>query len=307
MILAELNIAPDRLAIVAHDAGAANHILCWIAAEPNHYRLVLRGPALKLWIQRFGEPPPQVTLEAALNGADCLLTGTGWASDLEHGARSLAREKGIQSIAVIDHWVNYSMRFVRGGEEVLPDRLWVVDEHALARARRVFAGVPAVLKPNLYLAEQVENAGPPPATGDMLFLAEPMRDDWGMGRPGEFQALDYLAACRDAAALDPTVALRIRPHPSDPHGKYDNWIAAHPGSSIDTSRDLAAALRNAKWVIGMQSYALVIAIASGRRAICALPPWAPPNRLPQDELIHLRDFPFADAVARQLRSRFEAV
>lgn len=289
MTLAGLATDPTRLAIVAHDAGAANHILCWIAAEPKPYRVRFDGPAARLWSERFQEVSPPATLDADLNGVDCLLTGTGWASDLEHAARRAARDRGIRSIAVIDHWVNYRMRFERDGELVLPDEIWVTDDYALTEALRVLGEVPVVVKTNLYLAEQVAKAGRLPDAGDILFVAEPIRDDWGKGTPGEFQGLDYLATHRDAAGIDGGATLRIRPHPSDPPGKYDDWIANHPGSLLDCSSDMGEALRDAKWVAGLQSYALVIALASDRLAISALPPWAPPNCLPHDGLIHLRD------------------
>ncbi|MBN8811831.1 MULTISPECIES: hypothetical protein [unclassified Sphingomonas] len=278
-----------RIAIVAHDAGAANHIFSWIGGEGGTYRVLVEGVAARLWVQRFGTAPAEMMLDAVLRDVDFVVTGTGWASDLEHAARKQARALGLRTAAVVDHWVNYRERFVRDGEEVLPDEIWVTDEYALAEARRRLDGVPIVLKPNWYLAEQVAAAGPPAVQGDLLFVAEPARDDWGRGNAGEFQTLDFLWAHRDVAGINAGVAMRIRPHPSDPPGKYDAWIAAHPGSRLDHSRDMGEALRSALWVAGLQSYALVIALASGRPAICALPPWAPPNRLPHTGLLKLRD------------------
>lgn len=273
---------PRPVAVVAHDAGAANLILAWLAASafpPDEVRPVMAGPAAALWAARFPEGPAPVTLEAALDEANALLSGSGWASDLEHEARRLARARGIPSVAVIDHWVNYRMRFQRHGEEILPDRLWVTDDYALAEAARTVAEVPAELKPNLYLQEQVKAAGPVPIDGDVLFVLEPARSDWGRHEAGEFQALDWFWR-RRARAAPATTPVRLRPHPSDPPGKYDDWIAAHPGVRLDTSADLAAALRGAAIVVGLQSAALVIALASGRKAVTALPPWAPPCALP---------------------------
>ncbi|HVL41422.1 MAG TPA: hypothetical protein VM348_04635, partial [Brevundimonas sp.] len=152
---------PPPVAVVAHDAGAANLILAWLAAAPSglkRVRPVMAGPAAALWAARFPDGPVPVALEAALEEANSLLSGTGWASDLEHEARRLARARGIPSVAVIDHWVNYRMRFQRHGEEILPDRLWVADEHALAEAAASLPEVPAELKPNLYLQEQADAA-----------------------------------------------------------------------------------------------------------------------------------------------------
>jgi hypothetical protein len=276
------------VAVVAHDAGAANIILAWLGAEGlAGCRPVMAGPAESLWKARF-PAAPLLALDDALAGAATLLSGTGWASDLEHEARRRARAAGIRSVAVIDHWVNYRARFSRNGAELLPDEIWVTDPYALAEARRAIPEVPVREQPNLYLAQQAAAAGPVPADGDVLFVAEPARDDWGRGTPGEFQTLDYLAAHRHIAGIPAGALLRIRPHPSDPPGKYDPWIAAHPGSRLDASPDMAAALAGARWVAGLQSAALVIAMAAERSAICALPPHAPPCLLPHDGLVHLR-------------------
>jgi hypothetical protein len=285
-VLSELVAQPERLAITAHDAGAANLILAWIAAESGPYRLQLGGPAEHLWRQRFGAKPRNLPSDRLLQGADCLLSGTGWASDQEHEARKISKATGIRSVAVIDHWVNYRERFIRNGDEVLPDEIWVSDEYALDMALAEFPEVPVRLKPNLYLDEQLANA--PALTDpdrDVLIVAEPARSDWGRGTPGEFQALDYFLLRREAAGIPDDAPIRIRAHPSDPEGKYDGYV--RPGVSIDRSHDIASALAGVRWVIGCQSYALVIALAAGRQVISALPPWAPPCLLPQPGIVHL--------------------
>lgn len=272
---------PRPLAVVAHDAGAANIILAWLARDSlADVRAVMHGPAAALWTARFGETSLSPSIDLALDGALALLSGTGWASDLEHHARASAKARGIASVAVIDHWVNYRSRFVRAGVEVLPDSIWVTDDDALAEARRAFPELTVAVKPNLYLHEQVMTAGPVPSAGDILFVAEPARSDWGRGCPGEFQALDALVAWRAQADGPVPRTIRLRPHPSDPPGKYDDWLAGQQGAVLDTSPDIGSALRGAAVVAGMNSFALVVAVAAGRRAISVLPPWAPPCVLP---------------------------
>jgi hypothetical protein len=276
------------LAVVCHDAGAANLILAWLAADqPEPLLPVMAGPAATLWRARFGQAPT-FALEEALARAAAVLTGTGWASDLEHQARKLARARGLRSVAVIDHWVNYRERFVRDGEEVLPGEIWVTDDDALALAQSEFPDVTVHLKPNLYLQEQLAKVHPlTDADQDVLFVAEPVRSDWGRGKPGEFQALDYFLSRRDDTGIPPGAHIRIRPHPSEPPDKYDRWVSSAPGISIDRSNDLAVALGGARWAVGCESYALVVALHAGRHAISALPPWAPACRLPHPEITRL--------------------
>jgi hypothetical protein len=281
------------LAVVCHDAGATNLILAWLgAAKGPDCRALMQGPAAKLWAQAFGSAPTCASLEEALSGAALLLSGTGWASDLEHEARKRARERGVRSIGVVDHWVNYRERFSRHGLAVYPDELWVSDEYALAEARRCFPDQTIRLQENLYLADQLRRipALDAAAPSELLYVLEPTRNDWGRGELGELQALDFFASHIGALRLPLGTRIRLRPHPSDPPGKYDSWIARHLelGAVLDDSVDLGRAVGRARWVVGCESFALVLALHAGRQVVCTLPPWAPPCRLPHHGLIHLK-------------------
>lgn len=284
------------LAVVCHDAGATNVILPWLAGRGIALRPVMQGPARALFEARFPGHAVFSSLDEALDGAAMLLTGTGWASTLEHDARRLARARGLRSAAVIDHWVNYAMRFERGGQVVWPDEFWVTDAEAQAIAERTFAGARVRRFDNLYLEAQVARVGPPRATANgVLYLLEPMRSDWGRGDglPGEFQALDFFLAHRAEGGLTGDAPVRLRPHPSDAAGKYDAWIARQRAEGVDVRLDrhaeLAEAIGAARWVAGCESFALVVALMAGREVIGTLPPWAPACRLPQAGVRHLRD------------------
>ncbi|MEM7689137.1 MAG: hypothetical protein AAF291_08955 [Pseudomonadota bacterium] len=276
-------------AVAIHDAGAANMIAAWVAAAKRPPKVVIaQGPARAIWEQRFGEASIKNDVQRIAE-AGILISGTGWASDLEHRARIEAAKRRIMSIAVVDHWVNYAMRFERKGVVQLPDAIWVGDADALRIAHGAFPKVKIAQYPNLYLSEQARAAGPSPEAGDILFLAEPARSDWGREEPGEFQALDHFAERRGAAGIRSDTPMRLRPHPSDPDGKYDDWIARHPAISLDRSPNMAAALRGARWVVGLNSAGLVIALEAGRAVICALPAHAPRCVLPHTGIIRLAD------------------
>lgn len=282
---------PAPVAIVCHDAGAANLIFAWAEREGSHrLRSYAEGPAALLWKRRFREKPLAPSLEAALDGAASVLSGTGWNSDLEHRARIAARERGLPSVAAVDHWVNYRERFERDGKTVLPDGIWVADEYALGRLRALFPNLPVGLRPNHYLEEEAALArGFQPDPRRILYVLEPARSDWGRGRPGEFQALDYFIEHHAALDLEAGAYLRLRPHPSDPERKYDKWLAAHGplDAALDRSSSLAEAIGRSGWVVGAQSFAMVVALAAGRRVASTLPPWAPPCKLPQRGIVRL--------------------
>lgn len=274
------------IAVVAHDAGAANHLLAWLGKD-TPVQASFHGPALALW-QRSGRAGGQLTVEQALHGCRTLVTGTGWATDIEHEARRRARELGIHSIAVIDHWTNYRARFERAGELVLPDEIWVSDRHALDLARAAFPGLPVRQQPNAYLAGLAAAIAPCPQAPHLLYVLEPIRDAWGTA-DGEFAALDYFAAQLRRNDPGPDAVIRLRPHPSDPPGKYGHWIARQHDSRIglDPAAGLDESLSWARTVVGCQTYAMVVALAAGRRVLCSIPPWAPPCVLPYPEIVPL--------------------
>lgn len=281
------------LSVVCHDAGAANIIVAWLKCMHSltDIKAYMKGPAHDIWLKMIPDTPLCDSIEEALDGSNSLLTGTGWASSIEHDARKLGNALGIHTIAVLDHWVNYRMRFCRDGNEILPDELWVTDEFAANIAHNTFPDFNIVQLPNYYLIQQLENISQPLHAAELLYVAEPARDDWGKDGYGEFQALDYFLTQLPKLGLPANITLRLRPHPSDEKGKYDTWIKSQKKFSwvLDDSLHTSDAISRASWVVGCESFALVLALAAGRRVYCSLPPWAPSCRLPHDGILHLKN------------------
>jgi len=300
------------VAVCAHDAGAASHMLAWLAPLQPQLRLFLAGPAELLFRARLGADTRSFpTLEEALAGAQVLISGTGWASDLEHQARRLARQRGIPSVAVLDHWLNYRERFQREGDEQMPDALWVADAEAAALATAFFPNVPVLQLRNHWLeglcsTVQVLRSKRNPKTRRpvrrLLYLLEPIRVPWSQGpggasEAGEIQGLRYwlqqlplLIEQGWVAPQHELEALALRPHPSEPVGKYDALITEAAASwpiQLDQAPALAEALAWADAAFGCETQALVAAMACNLPAFSTVPPWAPPCRLPQSSLLHI--------------------
>jgi len=279
-------------AVVCHDAGAANIVIAGLLETGrSDWRAYMKGPAEELWKSAFPSVALCGSLAGTLEGVGLLVTGTSWASDIEHRARRLAQSHRLHSVAVIDHWVNYAERFIWHGETVWPDEFWVTDDYALKIAERTFSGRTVRQTPNRYVEaqlrdiNQIEKDGPP----ELLYVLEPIRTDWGRDSPGEFQALDYFVSRLPALKLPPDVVIRLRPHPSDAHGKYSRWIACHQDLNIqlDKSLSINQSLGQSSWVAGCESFALVLALLAGRKVYCTLPPWAPACRLPHRGIIDI--------------------
>ena len=111
----------------------------------------LGGPALAMNAKERPDTVNIDELEDAFKSCKLVITGTSWANDLEHRARKIAMKKGIPSIAVLDHWVNYKERFNWNEEEVLPDSIWVSDSEAKLTASQIFPDLPVKQLGNTWL------------------------------------------------------------------------------------------------------------------------------------------------------------
>ena len=300
-----LESLPFPLVIVAHDAGAANHIIAWFIHLANQQTkpinrsvaVCVADPALSLWLKAF--PDSKISnLSDVLSNSKLLISGTGWQSNLEHDARKLARSLGIKSVAVIDHWTNYRERFIRDGEEVLPNEIWVADEYAKKLADNYFPDLPILQLPNLYLESIVaevrlqEASANKSAVTRLLYVLEPIRQVWGNGdQLGEFQALDFFIENIHLLGFGEHLSIKLRPHPSYYMGKYNQWIESQKNLdvSLDDSLTLAEAIAWSNVVVGCQTYAMVVALAASRRVICSIPPKVATCVLPQTEIVKLAE------------------
>lgn len=279
-------------AVICHDAGGANQIAAMLKKwDLQPVWVIAAGPALKIFMH---EIPDSVFLcdIPPLNGLKILITGTGWGSNIEHQARRIAKQSKVRSISVLDHWTNYKERFVRNGETILPDEIWVVDSFAEDLARQAFQNALIVRIPDSLAELELRQIAPiSSSTPDrVLYLLEPVRSDWGRSEPGEFQALEFFLENLPALALPAKTQIFLRPHPSDPPRKYEKYLGTEYAHELgEDQRTLAQALSASRWVAGCQTYAMTLALKAGRTVICTLPPWAPPCALPHDGILHLKE------------------
>ena len=278
--------------VVCHDAGGANQVIAMLQRRSWSPTVAcMAGPASLLWQQAF---PDQCFVSDLphLAGLDTLITGTGWASTLEHDARHCAREAGIKLVSVLDHWTNYASRFSRRGTVVLPDELWVVDEYAETLAQETFPDIPVIRQPDYYAEREIAAVAPmsPRFHNELLYVLEPMRSDWGRSEPGEVQALRFFLMLMPELGIPPGTVVRLRPHPSEVADKYAAFLNEDSVYPVRMATGtLVSDLSHSCWVAGCQSYAMTLALRAGRTVFGTLPPWAPRCALPHHGIVHLRD------------------
>lgn len=289
------------VAIVAHDAGGAEMVTGFARREGLRGVASMEGPAKAIVSKKLPDWP-NLSLPDAVERSDWLLCGSSWQSSHELHASRLARAAAKPVVVFLDHWVQYRERFLLGDSEILPDEIWVGDEYAERIARREFAsliirnvGNPYLddVRAELALADR-RSSGARPST--VLYVCEPVAEHalrqygdarhWGYT---EEDALDYFFARRARLGLaDRRVVLR--PHPSEPAGKYDRVPRRFgPSVTIGGQRSLAEEIADSDVVVGCESMAMVVGVVAGKRVISCVPPGGRACSLPHDGIEILRD------------------
>jgi len=287
----------DVVLVVAHDAGGANILVHLVDLLPGQLYFSMTGPALRIFNERFGVNMVRDRTLESIDQATCLVVGTSELSNDEWLAMRHANETGKPVYAFLDHWINYSQRFVRNGIAVQPTEIWVGDGYAHDLAVAEFPGTHVRLHANPYSAEILREAGrlrirsADGITRRVLYLTEPAGRiarnlDAIPGIKGytEFEAVRYFLD--NALRAFPQVeSLTFRLHPSEESGKYAELLSEFPGMPIViSSATLASDLAHADAVVGTHSNVLAIAISTGIPAITAIPPEGIPCILPQREV-----------------------
>ncbi len=286
--------------MVSHDAGGAEILSSFVRRQRLRPLFVLDGPAQKVFERKL-DNVATASLSDAFAQADMLLCSTSWQSDLEFEAIELSRSQGIPSVAFLDHWVTYRERVSRSGRFSPPDQIWVGDSSAEKIAREIFPHCPVHLEENPYFLDiKEELAGLEPVAGGhglaVLYVCEPIKEHaklrygnerhWGYV---EEDALRYFLS--NLSVLGREVReIRIRPHPSEPAGKYA-WAVDEFSLPIikGGSNPLLTEIAACDVVVGCESMAMVIGLLAGKRVISCIPPNGRGCVLPQHEIIRFEN------------------
>ena len=143
------------LGVFVHDAGSANHILSWLISTQNDDARVTRvfaaGPAKALFTAAGVDLVGDV--HGAAQDVYWVVVGTGWPNNFQQLLMKSCAYSGIPVIAVVDHWINYDLRFSGLSSSERPYGVVVTDSEALAIARRDLPWARTVEWENAQLAQ----------------------------------------------------------------------------------------------------------------------------------------------------------
>jgi len=101
-----------------------------VGVFPNEYTnlVKIRDFSIKVYSEILSKFKPDYIFTATSN------------NNYEHNVRLLSQQKGIRTIAFIDHWTNYLERFRFNNKTLFPDEIWVIND--IAKKEAIEAGLP---------------------------------------------------------------------------------------------------------------------------------------------------------------------
>ena len=216
------------IGIVAHDAGGANILSSYCRRKPDNYRYLLQGPA-KAIFEKTLSIESEDNFGRFVSECHSFICGTSGKSDLERSIFAQARFLNKETTAILDHWINYRERFLLNGKLVLPNNLITVDSYAYQIAKETFPECKIEEIDNPYLEElynhykeltlQKESS----YKSEILYISEGFSDHKEEGKNGSSKDLKYFKEFLHAKQrlFEPSLALRIRLHPSEDLAKFN--------------------------------------------------------------------------------------
>jgi hypothetical protein len=249
----------SRILIAAHDAGGAEILCAWMQNTQTVADIFAEGPAKLIFIREgFGDYLLE-TIE--LSNYQCLMTGTSYTALLERKLIQHANLLGIESIAVLDHWIHYAERFILDGLSVLPKTIWVGDDWAERLACSIFPHSNVVKTKNWYwlkIKQQVQ----PGRAGCWLVALE--------NRAARQQSWeDSLSDIIEWLQIQPQITkIIIRPHPTQNLQQVQNYLNRLNMPDLRLSQqNLIEDLSACSGVVGYQTTVLALACITHKRAV----------------------------------------
>lgn len=221
--------------------------------------------------------------------AQCLFTGTSHpeSSDaFEVRCISEAKKHNVYTIAFIDHWINFLLRFRGLSQAEFPDEIWVVDENAKALA--CAEGLPAdkikiignpyhyylrnCWKPSYDAKTYLDRLEIPRASYHILFAPDPFSIR-GISDNTGFSEREALHDLMEIIKEENDVCLIIKMHPLQPEEILKAELSAYPSlcHKLVKEADVPELLVCCDLVIGFYSNILLEAHALGKRVIRYFP------------------------------------
>ena len=249
-----------KICIVANDAGGAEILKSFIFFSNSQFSYILTGPAKKI----FKKKNKSSNYKKIINDSDIVITGTSYKSLTEYKCIKYCKKINKKVFSILDHWVNYKIRFVRNNKFILPDKLIVCDKESKKIASKYFNNILYMPNPYWkYIKKKFKNKKNNIKSKKFLYVSsnynrtkKKYKDKWILQK-----LIKYLEKKNN------TLNLVIRPHPSENKNKFKNFFSEKIKISIDKNKSLVNSLRKTSIVFGHNSMAMVMGKICGLKTV----------------------------------------
>ena len=278
-----------KIMFFAHDPGGANAILPLIEPFKKEHKVYVfaKGPALKKL------PNAQELQDYSLKfvNPDFLITGTSANDKTEKLLWQESKKLNIKSMAILDHWLNYGIRFSKYGLneiekfdkkcDFLPSFIIVMDE--FAKQEMINDGIAQnIIYPlgnphfeNLITqSKNVKNVRSNFAKDDeflITFASEPYTEDYGKGN--EKVVLEDLIEI----TKDKNVKIVVKLHPKEDFSKYAEFQNL-PNVDLDKITPPIEVIMASDLIVSMTSMFLIEAMILGKNILSYQPNAITPDK-----------------------------
>lgn len=291
------------IGIFSHDSGGAEILSSYLKEKKIKAEFCIKGPAIKIFKEKI-RIKKILPLNEVIKNSSSILCSTSGLSDLEYIAIKEAKKKGIKSVAILDHWINYRERFIRNNKTIIPDEIWLTDKYGLEISKKIFKKTKLKLIKNYYFIDfkkkykKIKYNKNTDNKKILLYLCEPIAnhcfslfDDKYYYGYTEFESMTYFFK-NIIKVLDNISKIIIRLHPSENINKYDKIINEFNhlyDIKISTNNKLHNDIRKSDIVFGCETMAMYFAKMLNKRVISVIPPNGKNSSLPLENLEYLKD------------------
>ncbi|MDR0677765.1 MAG: alpha-2,8-polysialyltransferase family protein [Holosporaceae bacterium] len=281
-----------KILFFAHDPGGANainHLINIFKSKGHDVLVYARGPAINRLQDALFLNTDNLKTFLQEKNPDFIITGTSSNDFTEKYLWKDAQHINIPTMAILDHWCNYGIRFSKYGLrdiekynsdksfDFLPSHICVMDDFAKSEMQN--EGIPSnIIHPfgNPYFLEikkRAESVITEKVRSKFIrnnneslitFASEPYEEDYGISP--ERTALNDIYNC--LRNIDIKTHLIIKLHPKESVDKYSSF---YDDSSIDKETDSIELIAASDVVISMTSMFLVESVIIGKKCLSYQP------------------------------------
>ena len=249
-----------KICIIANDAGGAEILKSFVHFTKSKFSYFLTGPAKKI----LKKNNTSSNYKKIIDESDFVVTGTSYKSLTEYNCIKYCKKKNKKVFSILDHWINYKIRFTRKNKYLLPDKIIVCDNEAKKMASKYFNNL--IFMPNpywKYIKKKFKNKKENNIKKYLYVSSNYNRtkkkfdDKWILNK-----LIRYLKK------KDESCNLLVRPHPSENKKKYNDFLSKNKIKiRIDKNKNLFYSLGKTSTVFGHNSMAMVLGKICGLRTV----------------------------------------